>query len=67
MTRIGTPYFVSLAHAIAYYRPYGYDDVRAAVQRKLAEGEIHLGAPPLKAGERLTLIDEGKRYAIESD
>lgn len=65
MTRVGTAHFVTLAHAVAYYRPYGFD--RSDVQRKLAEGEIFIGPPVLKAGERLVLTDNGQRYAIESD
>ena len=60
----GTAYFVSLAAACRYYKPYGCD--AAHVGRKLTAGEIHIGAPLLKKGERLLTIDEGTRYAIEA-
>ena len=64
----GTGYFVSKAAAITYYRPYHYEDVVEAVNRKLADGEIHIGPPPLEPGETLVIIDNGTRYAIrESD
>jgi hypothetical protein len=63
-TTIGTSHFVSLDAAIRYYSDYDYDDVKGAVARKIAEGEISIGKPDLKPGERLTLVDEGKRYAI---
>ena len=64
----GTAFFVSKAAAITYYRPYHYEDVVEAVNRKLAEGEIHIGPPPLEPGESLVIIDQGTRYAIrESD
>ena len=65
MTRYGTAHFVSKAAAITYDQPYHYEDVVEAVERKLADGEIHIGAPKLKPGERLLIIDEGTRYAIE--
>ncbi len=63
-TSYGTSYFTSRSAAIRYYKDYGYDDVKAAVARKIREGEIHIGKPPLKAGQRLTTVDGGKRYAI---
>lgn len=65
MTRVGTSYFVSKDAAIRYYRPYGYDDVRETVERKLRDGEIHIGKPTLLAGQRLALIDESTRWAVE--
>lgn len=61
--RYGTSYFPSIEHAQRYYKPYGFD--AAAVDRKLAEGEIHIGEPPLKAGQSLYLIDNFTRYAID--
>ena len=60
----GTSYFASLSAAVRYYKAYGED--RADVERKVAEGSIHIGRPPLKAGDKLTLIDGGTRYAITS-
>jgi len=67
--KIGTAHFVSKRHAIRYYRNYNYegDDGTAAVERKLAEGSIHIGKPALKPGERLLTIDNGTRYAVEWD
>ncbi len=61
----GTAYFPSRTAAEAYYTPYHYADVRRAVQRKIDEGAIHIGPPPLKPGEHAFLIDDGTRYAIE--
>lgn len=61
--RVGTSYFVSKAHAIRYYAYENATD--ATIERKLAEGLIHIGKPELKPGHRLTVIDDGTRYAIE--
>ncbi len=61
--RWGTSYFVSLSAAKRYYKDYGDDE--ASVRRKVAEGSIHIGKPPLKPGQRLFLLDGGKRYGIE--
>ena len=61
----GTSHFVSRDAAIRYYQPYEYPITAEAVDDKLARGEIHIGKPDLKPGERLTLIDGGTRYAIE--
>lgn len=64
---IGTSYFTSESAAIRYYRDYeGGSTIAAshAVERKLREGSIHIGEPPVKLGERLTIIDDGARYAI---
>lgn len=52
----------------AAYREYEADRSRLsamyAVDRKLAEGSIHIGKPPLKDGETLNVIDDGTRYEI---
>lgn len=64
-TRHGTSHFVSFDHAARYYRPYGFSP--ADVERKLTDGEIHLGKPATKPGERVVTIDNGTRYAIETD
>lgn len=61
----GTSYFVSHAAAVRYYRATEGKDAAGAVERKLAEGQIHLGKPDLKPGEVLTVIDNGTRYAIK--
>lgn len=59
---IGTSHFVSLDHATRYYADYGFD--RDAVQAKIADGEIHLGAPSYSNNQRLETCDNGTRYAI---
>ncbi len=64
-TRWGTAYFVSYKTAIAYYRLQGespYD-----VRRKVKEGLIHIGKPPLKPGDKLSVIPVEGRYMIEGD
>lgn len=66
-TLYGTSYFVSKRDAELYYRDYCETarDARALVAQKLADGEIHLGAPPkLNRNERLTTVDGGRRYAV---
>lgn len=62
---VGTAWFVNKAAAIRYYREYEFNNAESAVERKLAEGQIHIGQPPLKSGEALLLIDNGTRYAID--
>lgn len=65
--RIGTSYFVSFDKACDYYRTYEETSSAAvaSVVSKIAEGSIHIGKPALKPGERLLVIDNGTRYAIE--
>ena len=62
--KTGTSWFITYHAAIRYYRDYGYTDVVSAVNRKLAEGEIHIGEPPIKSGQYRVLIDDRTRYAI---
>ena len=71
MTIIGTCYFVNFTKACDYYKGQGYDDLGVSgleqfVRAKLDDGEIELGKPELDVGERLLLIDDGCRYAIEA-
>ena len=54
----GTCYFASQRDASKYY---GYK----GGQRALKEGRIKIGHPPLKAGERAWLNDEG-RWMVKS-
>lgn len=61
-TRYGTSYFASRSAAIRYYK--GYGDDAASVDRKIKEGSIHIGRPPLKAGATARLIDGGTRYEV---
>ena len=66
--RVGTSHFVSVRAANLYYLNFGYDS--GDVLRKIAEGEIHIGKPALKPGQRLEIIDSATgrrwdgRYAI---
>lgn len=62
--RFGTSYFVSRHAAERYYSAYE-DDAPRAVARKLAAGEIHIGKPSLKPGQRLSVIPGEGRYQIE--
>ena len=58
----GTSHFESMFAAMDYYSGYGF--CRADVERKVADGEINIGLPDLKPGDRVT-VREG-RYFIES-
>jgi hypothetical protein len=64
MTTYGTAHFVTFDRAVAYYRAYVPLGTRAYVRKKVNEGEIHIGAPRLKPGQRLMFIDNATRYAI---
>ncbi len=63
----GTSYFVSRAKAIKYYGSQTYADPAYTVHQKLKDGEIHIGVPHLRSDERLSIIDDGTRYAITDD
>lgn len=65
MIRIGTNHFTSIRGAQAYYAPYGCD--LFDIMTKIRSGEIHIGKPELKPGQRLRIIDNGTRYAIVED
>lgn len=60
----GTANFPTFNCALSYYRTQdiGFNDV----MRKVAWGEITIGEPDLKPGEKLILIDSNLRYAIAS-
>lgn len=62
----GTSNFVTERDAVLYYRDYYETSKEAtkAVKRKIEEGEISVGPPVLRKGEKLTLVDGGRRYAI---
>lgn len=68
--KTGTCHFPSYGAALRYYRPYvaldagatfpAYvrtQELRALVDRKLNEGEIHIGKPATKPGDVLTIED----------
>lgn len=63
---IGTSHFPSVKLAINYYRPYFGPAARTEVYRKIAEHEIGIGPPPVKEGEKIVLLDNGRRYGVES-
>ncbi len=64
MTKTGTSHFVSLQTAVRYYKDYGYG--LNDVQQKVKDGEIHLGPPVVKDGQKLSIIDGG-RYALTEE
>ena len=70
-TRLGTCHFVSETAAVTYYAPYYTDRITAAraVSQKIREKEIKIGPPTVdvELGERVVLIDNGTRYAIEAN
>lgn len=62
----GTSYFPNLNAAQMYYREQfvtTYDNAGIIVQEKIQSGEIHIGKPPLKPGQKLFVRDN--RYFIE--
>lgn len=61
-TRYGTSHFVSRAAAINYYDAYG-NDVEE-VDRKLVDGEIHIGRPTAPDGCTVYLDNIEGRYII---
>ena len=70
MTITGTSHFVNFTKACDYYKGQGYDELSVSelerfVRAKIEDGEIDLGKPDVKVGERLLLIDDGTRYAVE--
>lgn len=60
----GTSYFPTKSDAIKYYAPICDEDVRLTVENKIAQGEIHIGQPQIKPGEKLFIQDN--RYHIQS-
>ena len=69
ITGYGTNHFVSFTAACRYYRDYDPALTLAELDRwvasKIVFGEICLGKPELKPGQRLVLLDSGRRYGIE--
>lgn len=61
---VGTCHFVNRCAAIKYYSDYHYDDVESTVNRKVEDGEIFIGRPLIKPGEKLVLLDDNTRYGI---
>lgn len=63
--RYGTSYFRSKAEAIAYFKPYGYNAKDIAT--KIRAGDISIGKPTLKAGEKLDFDVREGRYFIYTE
>ena len=64
MARVGTCYFDSKTSAYRYYKPYGC--TREDVNAKFDDGDIHVGYPPIKNGDKIGLDTKEGRYYIES-
>lgn len=61
----GTSHFVSFESARRYYLPYGFKNTAEAVRRKIQDGEITIGPPQIKNGQKLLVIQDEGRYAIQ--
>lgn len=59
---IGTCHFTSKRAACRYYADYGFD--ASDVARKIREGEIKIGAPAAKPGERVWIKHTEGRYHV---
>tara|TARA_R110002051_G_scaffold320127_1_gene405011 strand:+ start:166 stop:399 length:234 start_codon:yes stop_codon:yes gene_type:complete len=64
--KMGTSHFESEQAAVNYYysQCYDKDTVGRDVMEKIERGEITIGPPELKDGERLEIIKGEGRYAI---
>lgn len=63
-TLTGTNCFTDVGAAIDYYYVYGFS--RGDVLEKINEGEIQIGAPKAKPGEKVRRNSREGRYYIES-
>lgn len=67
---VGTDHFVSRIAARSYYYNQIPDLTRSQciklIEEKLELEEIFIGRPVVRPGERLRIIDDGTRYAIET-
>jgi len=61
--RYGTNHFLNADAAVAYYADQGIPAIDVA--RKLKDGEIAIGKPDAKPGQRVSLIPGEGRYQIE--
>ena len=64
MTIVGTSHFVNFTKACDYYAQQDID--AESVRAKVDACEIFLCKPLVKPQERLLLIDDGTRYAVET-
>jgi hypothetical protein len=63
--RIGTSYFIDRQSAIKYYKEYHYQNTEEAVDRKLKDGEIHIGKPEIQDTEYLKVNEEGRYIRVD--
>ena len=65
--RYGTHHFVTREAARLYYISQGFDaeSIDETLHAKLMSGEIAVGKPPLKPGQRHIRLDNGLRWGIE--
>lgn len=68
---IGISHFVNFTKACDYYKGQGYDELtpaalESAMREKIEGGEITIGKPDVAVGERLLVIDDGCRYALQA-
>jgi hypothetical protein len=63
----GTSYFRSMMHAVWYYKSQYGEAALVLVPEKVQNGEIYIGMPPLKNGETCFLIDNGCRWAVNTN
>ena len=62
----GTSHFVSFKTAMKHYKAYHFPDTKETVQQMIDSGEISVGKPSVKVGEKVVMIDSGTRYGIIS-
>lgn len=48
-----------------YAGQYDWSDVPAIVDSKVSSGEIKIGPPQVNAAQKLLIIDNGTRYALQ--
>lgn len=66
--KIGTSYFPNINAAAMYYRSAQhttYDEAVIIAREKIENGEISIGKPPVKSGDKLFIRDH--RYFIEEN
>lgn len=56
-TTVGTSYFPTRSNAVRYYREQGFEDPSGYVETSLKDGAIHIGKPPMKPGQTLSISD----------
>ncbi len=62
MLRVGTHHFVDRKAAVKYYKTCGED--AKAVTKKIKDGAICIGIPPVKENERFVTDEDGRYYLV---